>query len=194
MGPERGRLTSPLDPFFASAGCGTQDRHFMKHFGMTRVLDPASSFSPKRASSDPYAVKATTKKLPENTVRGCRDRAEQDLVASVTSPNANQRVRLEHSAQSWTIRADMLDRLNKSFDKRAALDLASRVYEANLGGSSGNLGLSNPEAPCGLGEVDVAKGQRRSNKEVRKPKANQPKKASVSAPSLKASGGLGPRE
>jgi hypothetical protein len=34
----------------------------------------------------------------------------------------------------------------------------------------------------------MAKGQRRSNKEVRKPKANAPKKTNVSNPSTKGSG------
>ena len=34
----------------------------------------------------------------------------------------------------------------------------------------------------------MAKGQRRSNKEVRKPKANAPKKSNVSNPSTKGGG------
>lgn len=34
----------------------------------------------------------------------------------------------------------------------------------------------------------MAKGQKRSNKETRKPKANTPKKTNASAPSLKARG------
>jgi hypothetical protein len=39
----------------------------------------------------------------------------------------------------------------------------------------------------------MAKGQKRSNKEVRKPKANKAKKGNASAPSQKGGGGLGPR-
>lgn len=39
----------------------------------------------------------------------------------------------------------------------------------------------------------MAKGQKRSNKEVRKPKANPPKKGNASAPTLKGKG-LGPTE
>ena len=39
----------------------------------------------------------------------------------------------------------------------------------------------------------MAKGQKRSNKEVRKPKANPPKKGNASAPSTKGAG-LGPKE
>ena len=39
----------------------------------------------------------------------------------------------------------------------------------------------------------MAKGQKRSTKEARKPKANQPKKTNASAPSMK-SRGLGPSD
>ena len=39
----------------------------------------------------------------------------------------------------------------------------------------------------------MAKGQKKSNKEVRKPKANPPKKTNASAPSTKSSG-LGPKD
>ena len=39
----------------------------------------------------------------------------------------------------------------------------------------------------------MAKGQKRSTREARKPKASSPKKANASAPSLK-SRGLGPKE
>lgn len=75
------------------------------------------------------AATARTFKLPQNTVQGCRDRAAADLLEAVTIITANQRLRLERSAQSWTIRADLLDRLDKSFEKRSALDRASKQYE-----------------------------------------------------------------
>lgn len=39
----------------------------------------------------------------------------------------------------------------------------------------------------------MAKGQKKSNKEIRKPKANPPKKTNAAAPSMK-SRGLGPKE
>jgi hypothetical protein len=39
----------------------------------------------------------------------------------------------------------------------------------------------------------MAKGQKRSNKELRKPKADKGKKGNASAPSTKGSGGLGPK-
>lgn len=68
-------------------------------------------------------------KLPSNTVQGCLDRATADLLEAVTMVTANQKRRLERSAESWTVRADLLGRLNKSFEKRGALDRASKQYE-----------------------------------------------------------------
>jgi hypothetical protein len=99
-------------------------------FSMTS-FGPPSDHNP----SAPCLVKAVTPasvgtlKLPENTVRGCRDRATADLLKAVTVMTANERRRLEHSAESWTLRANLLDRLDKSSDKRAALDRAHEQYE-----------------------------------------------------------------
>ena len=53
------------------------------------------------------------------------------------------------------------------------------------------LMVARPLFSFNLEEPDMAKGQKRSNKEVRKPKANAPKKGSAAAPSAK---GLGPKE
>ena len=77
------------------------------------------------------AANARTLMRPEYTVQGCRDRATADLLLAVAVLTANQRLQLERSAQTWTLRADMLNRLNKSFEKRAALDRASKQYEAD---------------------------------------------------------------
>lgn len=59
----------------------------------------------------PARPQARTLKQPRDTVAGCRDRAEADLLASVVMSTANGRIRLEVSAASWTARADMLQRL-----------------------------------------------------------------------------------
>lgn len=83
----------------------------------------------RRVKSVLPSARARTLKLPENTVQGCRDRATADLLEAVTVVTANQRRRLERSAESWTVRAVLLDRLNKSFDKRDALDRAHKQYE-----------------------------------------------------------------
>ena len=84
-----------------------------------------------RVKSAAVPASARTLKLPENTVQGCRDRATADLLEAVTVVTANQRRRLASSAESWTVRANLLDRLNKSFEKRAAIDRAHRQYEVD---------------------------------------------------------------
>ena len=82
-----------------------------------------------RAESAVPSPRGRTLKLPGNTVQGCRDRATADLLEAVTVVTANQRRRLERSAESWTVRANLLDRLNKSFEKRGAIDRAHKRYE-----------------------------------------------------------------
>ena len=66
--------------------------------------------------------------LSRDTVEGCRDRAAADLQEADTSTDPHQRKQLKGGAQRWSLRADMLERLAKSFRKRAALDEASRQY------------------------------------------------------------------
>lgn len=55
-----------------------------------------------------------------DTAEACRERAAADLLESVSMITANQRQRLESSAASWTVRADMLERIEDSFARRAA--------------------------------------------------------------------------
>jgi hypothetical protein len=60
----------------------------------------------------PARLQSRGSKLPQDTIAGCRCRADSDLLASVAMLTANQRLRLETSAASWTARADMLQRLD----------------------------------------------------------------------------------
>ena len=64
----------------------------------------------------------------------CRERASADLLKSTEALTANQQRALRRSAESWTRRAVMLERIEKSFDKRHALDQASRQYEVDRAG------------------------------------------------------------
>jgi predicted RNA polymerase sigma factor len=54
----------------------------------------------------------------EDTIAGCRNRAEADLLAAVTVATANERIRFETSAASWSARADMLQRLDDNHEAR----------------------------------------------------------------------------
>ena len=70
----------------------------------------------------------THSELSRNTVEGCRDRADADLREADISTDPHERKQLRRVAKRWSLRADMLERLARSFSKRAALDEASRQY------------------------------------------------------------------
>ncbi len=50
----------------------------------------------------------------------CRQRSANDLLASVSMLNANQRLRMETSAAMWAERADMLQRVEDGLARRTA--------------------------------------------------------------------------
>jgi hypothetical protein len=76
----------------------------------------------------PARRQARALKQPQDTVAGFRGRAEADLLASVAMSIANERLRLETSAASWTARADMLQRSDDSMAARKAV-IAAEVRE-----------------------------------------------------------------
>jgi len=59
-------------------------------------------------------------KQPTDTAQGCRDRAAADLLASASMTTNNARLKMETSASCWTARADLLQRLDDSFEARIA--------------------------------------------------------------------------
>jgi hypothetical protein len=97
-----------------------------------------------RAAPAVASIRGRTRKLPQDTVQGCHDRAAADLQQSVAVITANQRLRLEKSAASWTSRANLLDRLQKRFEQRRAMDRISdqdetdhvRIADGQLGAAS----------------------------------------------------------
>ena len=74
-------------------------------------------------------VASAKRGLTKDTGAACRERASADLLRSAAMITVNQRLTLERSAESWVLRAIMLERIEKSFDKRHALDQESRQYE-----------------------------------------------------------------
>lgn len=75
-------------------------------------------------NSIPARPTARTKKAPQDTVAGCRLRAEADLLASVSMLTVNERFRLETSAASWNARAELL--------QRGEIDVESRCNSTEL--------------------------------------------------------------
>jgi hypothetical protein len=57
--------------------------------------------------------------IPRETAEGCRERAAADITASGELITANQKLRLEASAASWTSRASMLQRVEDGTARRA---------------------------------------------------------------------------
>jgi hypothetical protein len=107
---------------------------FMKGiFNMNPTKLPADQKTSRTPRLSSVALSATdrTLKLPENTAQGCRDRATANLLEAVTVITANHRRRLERSAEGWTVRAALLDRVSKSFDKQDALERAHSQYETD---------------------------------------------------------------
>lgn len=74
-------------------------------------------------------------RVHQDTGAACRLRASSDLLKSAAALTANQQLLLQRSAESWTLRAAMLERMEKSFEKRRALDEASHNYEIEHAGS-----------------------------------------------------------
>ena len=58
------------------------------------------------------------RRSPRDTVAGCRDAATLDLAKAAIMDTANGRLRLEHSAASWTARGDLLQRLDEGWRSR----------------------------------------------------------------------------
>ena len=61
-----------------------------------------------------------TPRRSENTPSGCRERAAFSLAAAAGMDTDNGRLRLEASADSWTARAELLERLELRHDAREA--------------------------------------------------------------------------
>ena len=59
---------------------------------------------------------------PEDSARGCRERAEADLRRADDDLPINARQTLQASAKHWLARAELLERLETSFAARAIND------------------------------------------------------------------------
>lgn len=63
---------------------------------------------------------APQRRAPRDTVAGCRESAESDLIQAAGMDTANGRLRFEHSAASWTARGDLLQRLDEGWRANGA--------------------------------------------------------------------------
>jgi hypothetical protein len=74
----------------------------------------------KRAARTFSQIPSRTQKAVHDTAVGCRELAAADLARASLMDTANGRRRLESSALSWTSRAELIQRLDDSFEARQA--------------------------------------------------------------------------
>ena len=72
-----------------------------------------------RSFDDPITASRKTRPR-KDTSEACRERASEDLLKSVTMLTANERLILERSAANWGVRAEMLERVERSAAERRA--------------------------------------------------------------------------
>jgi hypothetical protein len=75
----------------------------------------------KRSSKFVSVLRGSTQKALQDTAAGCRELAAADLARAVLMDTANGRRRLETSANSWTTRAELIQRMDASFETRNAV-------------------------------------------------------------------------
>ena len=95
---------------------------FAWFFRLPRTSRPSKVQPLSRSEIEPSC------ELTRNTAEGCLDRAAADLQEAEKSIDPDERKQLRWGAARLSLRADMLTRLAKSFEKRAALDEESRQY------------------------------------------------------------------
>jgi hypothetical protein len=76
--------------------------------------------SPKAGSQ----TVGTTRRAFQDTAVGCHELAAADLARALLMDTENARQRFETSASSWTARAELIQRLDDSFEARRAVAMA----------------------------------------------------------------------
>ena len=95
-----------------------------------RMIGFLGALRPTKTGPLPYPKRDVERpsEHSRDTVEGCLERAAADLRDADTATDPHVRTQLRRGAKRWSLRADMLERLARSFRKRAALDEASRQY------------------------------------------------------------------
>jgi hypothetical protein len=72
--------------------------------------------------------------LRRDTSEACRERASEDLLKSVTMMTANERLILDRSSASWSVRAELLEGVERSAaERRAAVCSPSKKHADQVG-------------------------------------------------------------
>lgn len=63
---------------------------------------------------------SSAKRKPEDSAEGCRDLERDSRERAAAMASEHMRAVLERSAEAWSARARLLDRIERDFDTRAA--------------------------------------------------------------------------
>ena len=81
---------------------------------------------------------SSARRKPEDTAEGCRALADADRERAAATPNDHMRASFNRSASAWVLRANLLDRLQASFDDRATANAKEKPgIPANGGADHG---------------------------------------------------------
>lgn len=80
---------------------------------------------------------SSARRKPEDSVEGCRALEQADRLRAAAMPNPQMRETLERSAEAWSARAGLLERLDANFPARAAKNAKSRPIPGEEGQSNG---------------------------------------------------------
>jgi len=92
--------------------CQSGDGQFAAQVRARQALDRQEELRDPRGSQA-----GQVHRKPEDTSEGCRARAEADSAQAAESPSDQMRLRLQNSAECWSARARLLDRLESGREK-----------------------------------------------------------------------------
>ena len=75
---------------------------------------------------------SAAKRKAEDSADGCRDRAQDDRARAAAMTSGHMRTVLERSADAWSARARLLERLDKDFSMRAASARTRNPVRTNI--------------------------------------------------------------
>ena len=87
--------------------------------GIPATFLPDDASAPAHVRADPSPPKRANRQA-QDTIAGCRESARADLATAAGLEGSNAALKYEHSAASWTARADLLQRLDDSHVARTS--------------------------------------------------------------------------
>jgi len=93
--------------------------------GFPAIFVPSSTPLLSDPPRDPAPYVKQGSKQARDTVDGCRANARFDIAQAANMTSGNARLKYEHSAASWTERAELLQRIDDSHSRRSGAAAAT---------------------------------------------------------------------